>query len=66
MGRKRGGSKMLYLIADSDGEVSEVIVAKDFSEAYRKIEENNGELVIELDEETLSEIDRLRKLGEGA
>ena len=53
---------MLYLLADRDGGVSEVIVAKDFSEAYRKIEENNGELVIELDEETLSEIDRLRKL----
>ena len=54
---------MLYLIADSDGGVSEVMVAKDFSEAYRTITENNGELVIELDEETLSEIDRLRKLG---
>ncbi|MHC1635740.1 MAG: type 2 periplasmic-binding domain-containing protein [Candidatus Methanospirareceae archaeon] len=51
---------MLYLIADSDGGVSEVIVAKDFSEAYRKIEENNGELVIELNEETLDEIEKKR------
>jgi len=49
---------MLYLIADRDGGVEEVIEARDFKEAYKKVEENNAELIIELDEETIKEIEK--------
>jgi len=51
---------MLYLIADRDGGVEEVIEARNFKEAYKKVEENNAELVIELNEETLDEIEKKR------
>ena len=51
---------MLYLLADRDGRVSEVIEAENFSEAYKKVKENNAELVIELDEEILNEIEQKR------
>ena len=49
---------MLYLIADRDGGVEEVIEARNFKEAYKKVEENNAELIIELDEETIKEIEK--------
>ena len=49
---------MLYLIADRDGGVEEVIEARNFKEAYKKVEENSAELIIELDEETIKEIEK--------
>jgi len=52
--------KMLYLLADKDGGVSGVVEADNFAQAYKNVEENNAELVIELDEETLDEIEKKR------
>jgi len=54
---------MLYLLADRDGGVEDVIEARDFREAYKKVEENNAELIIELDEGILNKIEELRKNG---
>jgi len=52
---------MLYLLADRDGGVEDVIEARDFKEAYKKVGENNAEFIIELDEEVLKKIEGLRK-----
>jgi len=52
--------EMLYLLADRDGGVSGVVEAENFAQAYKYVEENNAELVIELDEETLDEIEKRR------
>ncbi|MHC1635424.1 MAG: hypothetical protein ACXQTS_02210 [Candidatus Methanospirareceae archaeon] len=51
---------MIYLLADRDGGVSGVVEADNFAQAYKNVEENNAELIIELDEETLDEIEKKR------
>jgi len=52
--------EMLYLLADRDGGVSGIVEAENFAQAYKNVEENNAELVIEPDEETLDEIEKKR------
>jgi hypothetical protein len=52
----------IFLVCNEDGNVIDVASAKTFEEAYKDtIGLNNGELLVEIDEQTLEKIEALKK-----
>lgn len=50
----------LFLVCNNDGYVMKVVTAKSFEESYRNtIGLNSGEILVELDEQTIAEIKNL-------
>lgn len=51
----------IFLVCNEDGNVIDVVSSKTFEEAYADtIELNNGELLVEIDKDTLKKINKLK------